>query len=139
MRRQRRGNTFVESGPLTGQQVAVHGLVAEGVAEGVELSRPHHQLAAHRLTDRRVDGGGVEVGDVAEQGIAHAAPDDCGDTQQALGRRFGTRHTLEDEVADRGRKVFPSPGGDELLDEERVALAAFDDPVEPGHRQRRIR
>ena len=129
------GDPIVQGGALAGQQIVVHGLVAEGVAERVVLAGPHHQLAAHRLAERRVDRRRVEVGDLAQQRVADPAADDRGDAQQPLRRRVDAGDTLEDDVADRRRQVGASAGGDELLDEERVALGPIGDRVEQAWRR----
>ena len=117
-------HTLVQGGPLPRQEVAVHGLVAEGVAERVVVARGHHQLLAHRLAQRIVDRHRVGAGDLAQQCVAEPPPDDRGDAQQLPCLRVGAGDALEDEVADRGRQVVTATGGDELLDEERVALGA---------------
>ena len=125
-----RGDTLVQGGSLAGQQVVVHGLVAEGVAERVQLAGPHHQLAAHRLAQGRVDRCGVEVGDIPQERVAHPAADHRGDAQQPLRRRVDAGDALENDVTDRRRQVGAPAGGDELLDEERIAISPIDDPVQ---------
>ena len=79
------GDTLVERRPFARQEVAVHGLVAEGVAERVQVAGAHHQLAAEGVAQRRVDGGGVEIDDLAQQRVAEPTPDDGGDAQQLSG------------------------------------------------------
>ena len=54
--------------------------------------------------------------------------------QEPLGRHVDPGDTLEDEITDGGREVGPASCGNELLDEERIAVGAIGDGVEEPRR-----
>ena len=62
---ERHGDAFVQGCSFARQEIAVHGLATEGVAERVELADPDHQLATDRVAERRVERHRTEVGDVS--------------------------------------------------------------------------
>ena len=117
------------------EQVAVHRLVAERVAERVVVARRHHQLLAHGLPQRVVDRRVVGGHHVAKERIAHTTADDRGDPEHLAGGPVESGHTLQEQVADGGRQLLAAAGRHELLDEERVSLGASRDAARQTRRR----
>jgi hypothetical protein len=127
----------VQGGAFAREEVAVDGLAAEGVAERVQLTDPDHQLPTDRVAQGGVESDRVEIGDISEEWVADSAADHGGGLEEPLGRRVDPGDTLEDEVADRGREVGPTSGGDEFFDEERIAVGSIGDGIQEARRWRR--
>ena len=119
---------------LARQQVVVDHLAQQGVAEAVEavLARGHdvagHGLAQGRAQPRRVHAAGVR-----QQRLVQAAPgrEHPQDLLRVLAQALDPHHQ---RVA-QGRWHRPAPvqpGGQQLLGEERVALAAHPEPFHEG-------
>ena len=117
----------VQRGPLAGQQVGVRGLLEQGVAEGVAVAVVDQHVMGDRLAQR------------LEQRRARAAPPPwrAADARPACPAAAATRSTarasceqrLQPQAqhlaqAARQRAGGASRGGQQLLREERVALAA---------------
>ncbi len=129
------GVAAVEAGALAGQQVVADGLADQGVAETVAVA------AGRGGEDVGVDGGPQrldevvlgELGDGREQSVLDggaALGDDPGDPLSGLGQPL---HPYEEQIAQGVGETGATAlvGGDgELLDEEGVAVGAFEDLVD---------
>ena len=120
----------VQAGALAGQEVVVHRLGEQGVAELVEVvAARHHHVALDGVADGTVELGGLEVDDGAERGVGdptagHRGGADHGDR--------GVVEVLQAQEEELGEVLGDTAGAgargtDQLLDEERVALGAADD------------
>jgi hypothetical protein len=116
----------VQLGPLARQQVVLDDLAQQRVAEGVAaLGIGDDDLAGDRLAQPFVQLAPLDAGGVLEQAVVEPAPDR--EHAQQLGRR--RREALDahhQRVAKRGgqRAAPVEAGGEQLLGEQRVALAA---------------
>ena len=127
VRREAHGDAMVQRAAPAREQVAVHRLVAERVAERVVVARRHHQLLAHRLPQRVVDRRVVGGHHVAKERIAHSTADDRSDPEHLAGGPVESGDALQEQVAHGGRQLLAAAGRHELLDEERVSLGASRD------------
>lgn len=127
----------VEAGAFAGQQVVGDGLADQGVPEAVAVA------VGRGAEDVGVDGGPQrldevvlgEPGDGGQQSVLHggaALGDDPGDPLGALGQAL---HADQEQIAQRvGEAGAAALGGadGEFLDEEGVAVGAFEDVVDLG-------
>ncbi len=128
---QRAGQCEVQLGMLAGKQVVVHDLAQQGVAEAVAPALVRRDDVRLRgLAQRRAQGGGVEAAGVCEDVVSDDPP--C--RQQAQHVLRGLAQALDahhQRVAQRrGQCAAPVEAGrQQLLGEERVALAALEEPL----------
>jgi hypothetical protein len=122
----------MQLGVLAGQQVVVHHLAQQGVAERVEVVvAPRDDVARHRLAQRGSNGRGRQTGGVSEQTLVEAAA--CRQHPQHLLRLLAQALDAHHQrVAQRRRKraAAVEPGRQQLLGEERVALAPCPEPLD---------
>ena len=123
----------VESRALAGQQVGEDRLAHERVPERVVVALDREHSDEHALTRRGVELVGRAGVHLGEQGVrdAHATRGD--EAQQLLCRLGQPLVAGEQEFAERvghGALVAASVDADELLDEERYAVAAAEHRVE---------
>ena len=129
------GERQVQRGPLAREQVGVGRLLQQGVAEGVAVAVVHEHVVGHRRAQRIEECRLGQVGDGGEQPMAGLRAGGRGHAQH---RARVLRHGLQaqaQELAEGGRQRAgrAAGGGEQLLGEERVALAARVQPRdEPG-------
>ena len=116
----------VQLGVLAGQQVVVDDLAQEGVAEGVvALVVGCDHVAGRRLAQGLAQRARLEARGLRQQGVVQAATrgDHAQDLLGVLRERLDADH---ERVAQRRRQLAAAveAGGQQLLGEERVALAA---------------
>jgi hypothetical protein len=121
----------VQLGPLARQQVVVDHLAQQRVAEAVAaVGVRDRDLAAHGLAQPLAQLAGVEVGQVAQQVVVQRL---AGEPAQDLLGGFGQPlHAQHQRVAQRRRQrpAAVEPHGQQLLREQRVALAARVEPLD---------
>jgi hypothetical protein len=123
----------VQAGVLAGQQVVVHRLADERVAELVPPVGVHDdELGRDDGPQGRLELGLAEAGDAGEQVVAEPGAADRSDPQHPLGHVGQLVDPGEQQVAQAVRDVGAGrvAGERELLDEERVALGALVDRVD---------
>ena len=116
---------------LAGEQVAVHGLAHQRVAERVGLARARDDhLVGDRLAQPGEQLGVVAVAQRREQRVAHRVldRDHAHDLLRGLGQPL---HARDEQVAQRLGQLLAAVGGgrEQLLGVERVALAALEQAV----------
>ena len=120
------GQRGVQFDPFPGQQIVVHHLAQERVPEGVRsIGKGHHDLARHGLSQRVAQRRRVQAAHLGQQGVVQRGL--AGQpAEQILGRGREALHPQHQGVAQRRRQGAPpvQAGGQDLLGEERVALAA---------------
>ncbi|SCG09961.1 hypothetical protein GA0115255_126473 [Streptomyces sp. Ncost-T6T-2b] len=130
------GVPAVDAGALPGQQVVADGLADQGVPEAVAVAvgRGLQQVGADGRAQGLVEVVLAEPGDGGQQFVfdeGAALGDDPGDPLGVLGERL---HADEQEVAERfgepGAVAAALQGAGQLLDEEGVAVGAFEDLVD---------
>ena len=120
------GERQVQRGPLAREQVGIGGLLQQGVAEGVAIAVVYEHVVGDRLPQRVQERGLGQVGDGGEQPMARPP---AGRRCHAQHRACGVWQRLQaqaQDVAQGGRQGAgcAAGGGKQLLDEERIALAA---------------
>ena len=123
---ERRGDAAVQLGALAGQQVVGDDLALQGVAEGVRpLAAGHDEVRGDRLAQRLAQRARLQVARLLQQRVVRA----LGHRQQpqdllgVLGRALQADH--ERVAQGRGQRAAAvGAGGQQLLHEQRVALAA---------------
>ena len=131
--RQRGGDTRVQRGVLARQQVAVHGLADQRVAEAVHAvgARDEH-LVGDRLARSLHHLGGAAPGDRLEQPVRDRPVEHGGGADDRLGRGGQPLDARQQRVAQRrGQQPAVAILGvrEQLLGEQRVALGAAVEPV----------
>ena len=123
---ERAGQRGVHLGPLARQQVVVHHLAQQRVAEGVgPVRKDHHDLAGGGLAQRVEQLGRLTPHHGSQQLVVGrrlaGQP-----AQQVLGARGQSLHAQHQGVAQRGGQRPPTveTGGQDLLGEQRIALRA---------------
>ena len=123
---ERLGEGAVKLGPLAGEQVVGDDLAEQRVAEGVAVvGLRDDQVARDGLAQRADERGAVHAADVGERRVVDLLAD--GEDAQELLRRLAELLDADHQgVAerDRQRAAAVHAGGEQLLHEERVALAA---------------
>ncbi len=131
----------VQAGALAGQQLLVHRLAQQRVAEdvavgarargGARLAVGHQHVVGHRVAQCLLQLVVAQIGDGGQHLVPHLAARHGSDPQHPLGhrrQRLDARHQhLGEPLRHAGRS-----GGDQLLREERVALAAPGDAPQAG-------
>jgi hypothetical protein len=120
------GERQVQRGPLTRQQVGVGGLLQQGVAEGVAVAVVDEHVVRHGGPQRIEERGLGQVGDGGEQPMPGPPAGRRGHAQHRACILRQRLHAQAQDVAQGGRQRARRAvgGGQQLLDEERVALAA---------------
>ncbi|ESU47380.1 hypothetical protein P376_4642 [Streptomyces sp. HCCB10043] len=130
------GVPAVDAGALPGQQIVADGLADQGVPEAVAVAvgRGLQQVGADGRAQGLVEVVLAEPGDGGQQFVfdeGAALGDDPGDPLGVLGQRLDPD---EQEVAERfgepGAVAAALQGAGQLLDEEGVAVGAFEDLVD---------
>ena len=131
------GVAAVEAGAFAGQQIVADGLADQGVAEAVAVAvgRREQDVGVHGGPQRLDEVVLGEPGDGGEQPVLHggaALGDDPGDPLGALGQPLDAdEEQIAQGVGEAGAAALA--GGDgEFLDEEGVAVGAFEDVVDLG-------
>ena len=128
---QRAGQRAVQLVALAGEQVVGDHLAQQRVAEGVApVVLGDDEVAGDRLAQRAAQGGAVEIGGLVEQLVVEALADGerAQDLLRVLGQPLDAHHQ---RVAQRGgQRAAALAGGEQLLHEQRVALAARVEAVE---------
>ena len=103
---QRLGVGGVQLGPLAREQVPVHGVAGERVAEGVPApgAVDQQQRGVHRLAQRLVQLGGRDRRHLGEQSLGYPPAGDGGGAQQPLCRAGQPLRPRQQDVAQRGRQ-----------------------------------
>ncbi len=117
---------------LAGQQIVDQRLAQKGVAKAEALILDLHQhLLGHRLAQRGQQGAAPELGDGRQGCLVERAPDGDG-AGDALGVRREPLDARHERVAQalRGGAAAVESGRQQLLGEQRVALAAREQPLE---------
>jgi hypothetical protein len=129
---ERAGERQMELWALAREQIVVHGLSQQRVAEAEPAVLPRHQdLLGHRLAERLVQGVGLDPGDLRDRHLVEGAAG----RNRPRGRLGVVREALDpqhERVPQRlGRgSAAIEPGRQEFLRVERVALAARVEPVD---------
>ena len=123
---QRLGERQVQRGPLARQQVRVGGLFEQGVAEGVAVAVVDEDVMSHGLAQRLEQRSLGQGRDGREQPMARLRPGGRGDAQHRTRILWqGLQPQVEDLAQGRRQRAGRAArGGQQLLGEERVALAA---------------
>jgi hypothetical protein len=122
---------LVQADTLAGQQVVVHRLGEESVPERVGVAAARHQhVELDGLAQGLVERGSGDTGDVGEQGMGHPAARRRGGADDLLGVLVEAVEAHEQQFGEVVGQGLPGRDrcADQLLDEERVALGAGDDP-----------
>ena len=123
---ERAGEREVQLGVLAGEQVVVHDLAQQRMAELVAAARVgHDHVRLRRLADDRPQLGRAEPARLREHRVGQHAP--RGEHAQHVLRRIAQALDAHHQrVAQRGREPAAAvePRGQQLLGEQRVALAA---------------
>ncbi len=132
----------VQSHPLPRQQVVVDRLTEQRVTEGVEVAADLEYVHLDGLPDAGVELVGRHVGGGGEQVVGDPSTRDAGDPDDLPGALGEPVEAHQQQVGEVTGDVAVGAGarGDELLDEEGVALGPLDDPahralVETGRRE----
>lgn len=129
------GEPGVQPYPFAREQVVVHGLPEQGVAEGVGLRAGRRirdeQVVRHRLPQARIQIDGGELGRVAQQVVGNAPLGQRGHPQH-LPRRWAEPVQPGQQHVGQSARQPVGPRRDELLGVEGVALAAGGDPAQGG-------
>lgn len=119
------------------QEVLVHGLLEQGVSEGVQggltLSGRDHDPGRHRFPHRRLQAFVVQGGNLTEQLVLDGSACDGGNSQQVLDVVRQRGDAAEQYLAEVGRQLIlgpQSPGRQKLLHVEGVALGPLSDRPE---------
>ena len=131
----------VQAGPLARQQVAVDGLLEQGVAEPVALGggAGHQHLPGDGVAQPPLDLGLGPAGGRDQQLVADPAAGHRGHLEDLLGQVGEALDAAEEHVGQGVGQGDVGPDGagrDQLLGEERVALGTGQDPVDHGRRDR---
>ena len=123
---------------LAGEQIVVQRLPQERVAEAeAPVVAGHEHLLGDGLAQRRLDRFALEARDVGERRLVERAPDR--DRARDLLRRLRQPldpHQERVTQALRGGAPAVEAGGEQLLGEQRVALAALEQSLEQVARGR---
>jgi len=114
---------------LPGQQVGLQRLAQQRVPEAVAAALGDQKLAGDGLAQQLHHDRWRQLADGREQRVVKAAPGGRGDPQQPLHRGAERLGPHQQQVAERlGQRAAVQPvGGDELLDEEGIALGVVHD------------
>ena len=100
----------VEPGPLARQQLAVDGLLDEGMAKGISLPRDavlrHEDVTGDRLAERGIEIPFVGSHDARQERRRDARPAGRGEPHQLLGRLAQRRDPRQEDLTQRVRKAF---------------------------------
>ncbi len=130
----RLGDRAVQRDLLVGEEVVEHGLTQERVTEAVAAA----VLVGEE--DTGIDGGarrgprpvGTEPGPAHEPRARRAGAAHRGGVDEVAGVGIKGVEAHEHQVAQRRRDAVPVERGDQLLDEEGVAVGVVSDPVDVG-------
>ncbi len=129
------GVAAVEAGAFAGEQVVADGLADQGVPEAVAVAvgRGEQDVGVDRGAQRLDEVVLGEPGDGGQQPVLDggaALGDDPGDPLRALGQGFDAdQEQVAQGVGESGAAALVGGHG-EFLDEERVAVGAFEDGVD---------
>jgi hypothetical protein len=132
----------VQPDTLAGQQVPIHRLLQQSVAEGITLSGGigHQQVGGNRLPQPPLQSGLWELGRSGQQLMPDPSPSHCRCPQRLLG---GIRQSLDARQQHLGERRgqrdlgMVGAGGKELLGIQRVALRSGKNPLQRWSRQPR--
>jgi hypothetical protein len=135
------GRGQVQPVALAGQQLAVDGLLQQGVPKRVGVLAGLHDehLAVDRLAQARQQLGLAQWRHRREQPLIDPPPGNRRDPQDGLGGRGAIGDPNQQHLAKPRRQrpsQAPGRGGDQLLGEERVALRASEDLLDQLRRGR---
>ena len=121
----------VQLGALARQQVVVDRLGHQRVAQRVALAVEHDDVRRHRLSEPVAERPPVEPADLGEQRVVeHAAGGEHADDLLRVVAEPVDPQRERGGEARRERPASVRPGGQELLGEQRVALAARVQPLD---------